>query len=88
MDRLSAMETFVAVVEAGSFSIAAQRLGVGQPAVSKAIAQLEESLGVSLLSRSTRGVATTEAGENFYAHSRASIAAADECSRQNSLAAK
>ncbi|MHC8360759.1 helix-turn-helix domain-containing protein [Pseudomonas sp. LS2P72] len=38
MDRLAAMETFVYVVETGSFSAAARRLNIGQPAVSKAIA--------------------------------------------------
>ena len=45
MDRLAAMETFVRVVETGSFSLAARGLGLGQPAVSKAVAQLEERLG-------------------------------------------
>lgn len=61
MDRLNAMETFVNVVEAGSFSSAARRLEVGQPAVSKAVAQLEERLGVRLLLRSTRGLTPTAA---------------------------
>src|SRR5438105_15653667 len=56
MDRLAAMEAFVRVVEAGSFSGAAKQLHVGQPAVSKAIAQLEDRLGVRLLLRSTHGV--------------------------------
>ena len=55
MDRLASMETFVRVVETGSFSGAARQLRVGQPAVSKSIAQLEEYLGVKLLTRSTRG---------------------------------
>jgi urease accessory protein UreF len=45
MDRLAAMETFVCVVETGSFSAAARRLNIGQPAVSKTIAQLESRLG-------------------------------------------
>jgi DNA-binding transcriptional LysR family regulator len=49
MDRLAAMETFVRVVEAGSFSLAAQQLNIGQSAVSKAVAQLEDKLGVRLL---------------------------------------
>jgi DNA-binding transcriptional LysR family regulator len=43
MDRLAAMETFVCVVETGSFSAAARRLNIGQPAVSKTIAQLESA---------------------------------------------
>jgi DNA-binding transcriptional LysR family regulator len=81
MDRLSAMETFVNVVEAGSFSGAARRLNIGQPAVSKTIAQLEERLGVRLLLRSTRGLMPTEAGQNFYERARRSIEEADEADR-------
>ena len=65
MDRLASMETFVRVVETGSFSGAARQLRVGQPAVSKSIAQLEEYLGVKLLTRSTRGLAPTEAGIGY-----------------------
>jgi DNA-binding transcriptional LysR family regulator len=56
MDRLAAMETFVRVVEARSFSRAALQLNVGQSAVSKAVAQLEDKLGVRLLRRSTRSL--------------------------------
>ena len=70
MDRLSAMETFVRVVETKSFSAAARDLKVGQPAVSKSIAQLEEGFGVRLLIRSTRGLTPTEAGRNFYERAR------------------
>jgi DNA-binding transcriptional LysR family regulator len=66
MDRLTAMETFVRVIEAGSFSGASHHLGVGQPAVSKTIAQLEERLGVKLLTRTTRGLTATEAGLAYY----------------------
>lgn len=77
MDRMTAMETFVAVVDAGSFSAAAQRLRIGQPAVSKAIAQLEERLGARLLLRSTRGLKPTDAGLRFYEHARQAIDAAD-----------
>jgi hypothetical protein len=65
MDRLTAMETFVHVVETGSFSAAAKRLGIGQPAVSKSIAQLEARLAVRLVMRSTRGLTPTEAGLAF-----------------------
>ncbi|PKR55023.1 LysR family transcriptional regulator [Thalassospira marina] len=78
MDRLAAMETFVLVVDTGSFSAAARRLNVGQPAVSKTIAQLESRLGVKLLARSTRGLAATEAGMRFYDRAHRSIAEADE----------
>lgn len=78
MDRLAAMETFVRVVDAGSFSGAALRLNVGQPAVSKSIAQLEARLGAKLLIRSTRGLTPREAGLNFYERARRSIEEADE----------
>lgn len=78
MDRLAAMETFVRVVETGSFSAAARALGVGQPAVSKTIAQLEARLGVRLLMRSTRGLSPTEAGQSFYDRARRAIEEADE----------
>ncbi|MCX4162438.1 MULTISPECIES: LysR family transcriptional regulator [Paraburkholderia] len=78
MDRMTAMETFVAVVEAGSFSAAARRLDVGQPAVSKSIAQLEERVGARLLLRSTRGLNTTDAGQRFYEHAKVAIDEAEE----------
>jgi len=78
MDRLTLMETFVCTVETGSFSAAARRLDVGQPAVSKAIAQLEERLQTRLLLRSTRGLATTEAGQAYYESARRAIAMVDE----------
>ncbi len=78
MDRLTAMETFVRVVESGSFSEAARQLHVGQPAVSKTIAQLEDSLGVKLLFRSTRGLVLTEAGLSFYKGAKRSIEEVDD----------
>jgi DNA-binding transcriptional LysR family regulator len=78
MDRLAAMETFVRVVETGSFSAAARTLNVGQPAVSKTVAQLEERLGVRLLIRSTRGLSPTEAGLSFYDRAKRSIEEAEE----------
>lgn len=65
MDRYQAMATFIRVVETGSFSAAARQLGVGQPAVSKTIAQLEAHLQVSLIVRSTHGLTPTEAGRIF-----------------------
>ena len=73
MDRLQAMETFVSVVDAGSFSGAARHLNVGQPAVSKTVAQLEEYLGVQLLLRSTRGLVPTEAGLGYYEGARRAL---------------
>jgi DNA-binding transcriptional LysR family regulator len=78
MDRLAAMEAFVRVVESGSFSAAARRLRVGQPAVSKTVAQLEARLGVRLLLRSSRGLTPTEAGQRFYERAQRAIDEADE----------
>ncbi|WP_095195678.1 LysR family transcriptional regulator [Pseudomonas sp. Irchel 3A7] len=78
MDRLAAMETFVYVVETGSFSAAARRLNIGQPAVSKTIAQLESRLAVRLLLRSTRGLTPTEAGLAFFERAKRAIEEADE----------
>jgi DNA-binding transcriptional LysR family regulator len=73
MDRLAAMDAFVRVVDAGSFSGAAKQLHVGQSAVSKAIAQLEERLRVRLLLRTTRRLTPTEAGRNFYERAKRSL---------------
>jgi DNA-binding transcriptional LysR family regulator len=78
MDRLVAMETFIRVVDTGSFSAAARQLRVGQPAVSKTVAQLEDRLGVQLLLRSTQGLTPTEAGQNFYERAKRAIEEADE----------
>jgi DNA-binding transcriptional LysR family regulator len=78
MDRLAAMAAFVRVVDAGSFSGAAQQLRMGQSAVSKAIAQLEERLRVRLLLRTTHGLTPTEAGRNFYERAKRSIDEVDE----------
>ncbi|OYD65055.1 UNVERIFIED_ORG: LysR family transcriptional regulator [Burkholderia sp. CF145] len=78
MDRLAAMEIFVSVAEAGSFSAAAKRMNVGQPAISKSVAQLEERLGVRLILRSTRGLTMTDAGQRFYEHAKRAIQEADD----------
>jgi DNA-binding transcriptional LysR family regulator len=51
---------------------------VGQPAISKTVAQLEERLGIQLLLRSTRGLTPTEAGESFYERAKRAIEEADE----------
>lgn len=78
MDRLAALEIFVRVVDTGSFSAVARHQRIGQPAVSKAVVQLEEWLGVSLLLRSTRSVVPTEAGRVFYERAKRTIEEADE----------
>ncbi|WP_265557109.1 LysR family transcriptional regulator [Serratia grimesii] len=78
MDRFQAMATFIRVVDTGSFSAAARQLNVGQPAVSKIVAQLEARLQTSLLTRSTHGLSPTEAGQRFYERARAALQEADE----------
>ncbi|MFQ6163406.1 LysR family transcriptional regulator [Sinorhizobium meliloti] len=78
MDRLHAMTAFVRVVETGSFSAAARQIGVGQPAISKTIAQLEGRLQVRLLIRSTHGLTPTDAGLRFFERARNAIQEADE----------
>lgn len=78
MDRLGAMAQFVRVVEAGSFSAAARVLGQGQPAVSKAVAQLEARLGARLVNRTTRALSLTDAGRAYYDRAKAVLDAADE----------
>jgi DNA-binding transcriptional LysR family regulator len=78
MDRLGAMAQFVRVVETGSFSAAARILGVGQPAISKAVAQLEIRLGTTLLTRTTRALTPTDAGRVFYDRAKAALDAVEE----------
>lgn len=66
MDSLDSLRLFTRVLELGSFSAVAREEGIGQPAVSKAIAALERSLGVRLLERTTTRMAPTEEGKRFY----------------------
>ena len=60
------MQMFVRLVEKGSFSAVAEERGVGQPAVSKQISALEEELGTELIHRTSRSIALTEPGRDFY----------------------
>jgi DNA-binding transcriptional LysR family regulator len=78
MDRLLAMRQFATVVETGSFSSAAKRLNMGQPAVSKAIANLEDYLGVRLLVRTTRAQHLTDSGARYFERIRLVLDEADE----------
>jgi len=65
------LKAFLLVAEAGSFSLAAQKLHLTQPAISKRVAQLEEQLNVSLFDRIGRTVNLTEAGQALLPHARA-----------------
>ena len=66
MDTLGDMTAFVRVVEARTFTAAAQRLGWSKSVVSRRLAELEERLGARLLNRSTRRLSLTEAGRAYY----------------------
>ncbi len=77
MDRLHLMSVFVAVAEEEGFAAAARRLGMSPPAVTRAIAALEERLGVKLLNRTTRYVRSTDAGQRYLEDARRILAEAD-----------
>lgn len=78
MDKLSLMTVFVAVAEEESFAGGARRLGMSPPAVTRSIAALEESLGVKLLSRTTRYVRATDAGLRYLEDVRRIIGEVEE----------
>lgn len=81
MERFTALETFVQVVDLGSYTAAARRLGISQSGASKAITRLEMDLGVRLLHRSTRKVNTTDAGERLYVEAKDALGRIDEALR-------
>ncbi len=66
MDRIDCLRTFVRAMEGGSFSVAAKELGIGQPAVSKRIALLEEEFGSQLFMRTTRKLTPTREAHRIY----------------------
>src|ERR1700742_2481150 len=65
MDKLAAMRVFLRVADAGSLSAAAQQLGQSLTSVSRQLTALENNLGVTLVERSTRHLALTEAGQLY-----------------------
>ncbi len=81
MSDFSGMDQFIAVVEEGSITAAARRLGLSKSFVSETVKALEERLGVRLLDRTTRRQRLTEAGEAFYG--RAVRAASEAASAIN-----
>lgn len=69
LEDMKRMVIFAHVVDAGSFSGAARRLGIAKSAISKQVSQLEKNIGVNLLNRSTRSLSLTDIGETYYNYS-------------------
>ncbi len=84
LEQMEDMAVFTLVVEQGSFSGAARRLGLVKSAVSKRVDRLERRLGVKLLQRSTRALSMTEAGQALHARAQQSMALLEEA--RNELA--
>ena len=77
MNILTMMETFAKVVETGSFTAAAEQLGLSKSFVSKQVSQLESELGTRLLHRTTRKLSISDEGTRFYDHCKLIMAEAD-----------
>ena len=84
MDRVRALEILIAIADAGGFARAGVRLGMSPPAVTRAVAALEDRLGVRLLTRTTRKVRLTEAGVRLIDSSRRVIAELDAAEQEAS----
>jgi len=78
MDKLSSLRAFVKVVETGSFAEAGRQLRLSRSAVSKYVAELEESLGVQLLNRTTRHASANEHGRIYFERALAILSELDE----------
>src|SRR6201996_6920003 len=78
MDRIDAMQAFVAVADLRGFAPAARRLGLSPSGVTRLIAALEERLGARLLQRTTRSVALTDAGARYLERARRILADVEE----------
>lgn len=78
MDHLDSLKVFVAVADAQGFAPAARRMQLSAPAVTRAIAALEQRLGAQLLQRSTRSLRLTDIGERFLGDCRRILADLDE----------
>ena len=78
MRRFEELRAFVAVVEAGSFTAAADRLDAAKSAVSRRVSSLEDRLGIQLIRRTTRSLNLTDTGRSFYEHSARILADLDE----------
>lgn len=79
--NIKQMRYFLGILEAGSFSKAAESLGVAQPALGLQVQKMENELGVSLLVRHSRGVIPTEAGDVLAKHAVDIVAEAERIRR-------
>lgn len=86
MDKLQAMQAFVKIVDGGSLTAAAEALEVSQPSMVRTLAALERDLGVRLLNRTTRRMALTDEGREYYERCRVILSAVEEA--QASLSAR
>ncbi|WP_235579108.1 LysR family transcriptional regulator [Pseudorhodoferax sp. Leaf274] len=80
--KLTALQTLIAAVEEGSLRGAARRLGVSQPAVTKAMRELERAVGAPVLQRSTAGVFPTAQGKVLLEHGRRAMRELDDAQEQ------
>jgi len=78
MSRVFEAEAFIHVMETGSFTAAADKLGITKSYASKLVSRLEDRLGVRLLNRSTRKLTVTEAGKAYHEHCAAVLAALEQ----------
>ncbi len=78
MDRYHAMRVFVRIADTGGFAEAARQLHMSPPAVTRAVAALEDTIGTRLLTRTTRAVKLTEAGARYVEDCRRILAAIEE----------
>jgi DNA-binding transcriptional LysR family regulator len=85
METIPDFAVFVAVIEQGSFSKAADRLGITKSAVSRRVTQLETRLGIQLLKRSTRKLTLTEAGSRYFTHAAEAVHQVQSAEREAAL---
>lgn len=78
MDRFQEMQIFMAVAEEEGFAAAARRLNISPPSVTRAIAAMEDRIGTQLLSRTTRSLHLTEAGQRYLEDCRRILSEVDE----------
>ncbi|MEO0972642.1 MAG: LysR substrate-binding domain-containing protein [Pseudomonadota bacterium] len=83
VDKLSAFNAFIAVVEEGNFAAAARALGLSRSQVNRSVINLEDQLGVHLFNRTTRAVVLTPSGQAFY--ERVKVVLADLAEAEEAL---